>query len=157
MYSCVAHHHHKDHNKKDMNENTMQRKHPTESNTGRTDSTRIQKPTNTIHHEITQSISIREYGFYTNANDVTRPKVMNSLHRPQSESVDSTRILVSTNKSTGPKETNNRHKITQPNTKSGVRVQHASQCNKICKSGRTDIQTDHPSPRPTLCQENPRK
>ena len=136
----------------------MQRKHPTESNTGRTDSTRIQKPTNTIHHEITQLTSIREYGFHTNPNDVTREKVMDSLHRPQSESVDSTRILEYTKpKQRSKRNHNNRYKNTQPNTKSGVRERHASQCNKTCKSGLTDIQTDHPSPQLTLCQENPRK
>ena len=97
----------------------MQRKHPTESNTGRTDSTRIQKPTNTLHHEISQPTSIREYGFYTNPNDVTRPKVMNSLYRPQSESVDSTQILVSTkqkprskrNQTTGNKNHSTEHKV----------------------------------------------
>ena len=136
----------------------MQRKHPTESNTGRTDSTRIQKPTNTIHHEITRPTSIREYGFYTNPNDVIRPKVMNSLHRPQSESVDSTRILVSTKQKQRSKRNQQQAtEITQSNTKSGVWERHASQCNKTCKSGLTDIQTDHPSPQLTLCQENPRK
>ena len=53
------------------------------------------KANKTIHHEITQPTSIGEYGFYTNPNDVTRPKVMDSLHQPQFESVDSTWILVS--------------------------------------------------------------
>ena len=108
----------------------MQRKHPTESNTGRTDSTRISKPTKTIHHEITQPTSIREYGFYTNPNDVTRPKVMNSLYRPQSESVDSTRILVSTKQKPRSKRnqiTGNRNHSTEH--KSGVWERHASQCN----------------------------
>ena len=80
---------------KDRNENTMQRKHPIESNIGRTDSTWIPKANKTIHHENTQPTSIWEHGFYTNLNDVTRPKVMNSLHWPQSESMDSTQILVS--------------------------------------------------------------
>ena len=122
----------------------MQRKHPTKSNMRRTDSTWIPKPkkpyimkslnrpqsesmdstwipkpTNTIHHEITQSTSIREYGFYTNPNDVTSPKVMNSLHWPQSESVDSTRILVSTkqkprskrNQITGNRNHSTEHKV----------------------------------------------
>ena len=108
----------------------MQRKHPTESYMGRTDSIRIPKPTKTIHHEITQPTSIREYRFYTNPNDVTRPKVMNLLHRPQSESVDSIRILVSTKQ----KQRSKRNQITgteitQPNTRSGVRERHASQCN----------------------------
>ncbi len=58
-----------------------------------------------IHHEITQPASIREYGFYMNPNDVTRPNIMNSLNRPQSKSMDSTQKLAFTNKSKGPKET----------------------------------------------------
>ena len=77
------------------------------------------KANKTIHHEITQPTSIREYGFYTNPNDVTRPKVMNSLYRPQSESVDSTRILVSTkqkprskrNQITGNRNHSTEHKV----------------------------------------------
>ena len=40
----------------------------------------------TIHHEITQPTSIWEYRFYTNPNDVTRPKVMNpSVHKTKAK------------------------------------------------------------------------
>ena len=109
----------------------MQRKHPTESNMGRTDSTRIQKLTNTIHHGNTQPASIRENGFYTNPNDVVRPKVMNSLYRPQSESVDSTRILVSTkqkprskrNQITGNRNHSTEHKVGSTGT-TRISMQH---------------------------------
>ena len=115
------------------------------------------KANKTIHHKITQPTSIREYGFYTNLNDATRPNIMNSLNQPQSESMDSTRILAFTKQKQRSNKNHNRCKITQPNTTSGVRMQHASQCNIKCKSGLIDIQIDHPSPRPTLCQENLRK
>ena len=50
------------------------------------------KANKTIHHKITQPASIREYGFYMNPNDATRPKVMYLVNRPQSKSMDSTWI-----------------------------------------------------------------
>ena len=75
---------------------TQAKYHSTKNKLERTDSTWIPRNNKTIHHEITQLTSTQEYGFYTNPNDATRPNVMNSLHRPQSESVDSTRILIST-------------------------------------------------------------
>ena len=101
----------------------------------------------TIHHEITQPTSIWEYGFYTNPNYVTRPKVMNSLYQPQSESVDSTQILVSMKQ----KQRSKRNQTTGNNSLNQTQSREYG-CNthpnakKTCKSGLTDIQMDHPSP-----------
>ena len=83
---------------------------------------------------------------------------MNSLYRPQSESVDSTRILVSTKQ----KQKSKINQITGIKSLNRTQSQeygcdtHPKAAYK-CNSGLTNIQIDHPSPRLTLCQENLRK
>ena len=54
-------------------------------------------------------------------------------------------------------EENRSNKSLNRKPKSRGQMQHASQCNKRCKSGLTGIQMDHPGSRTTKCQENPRK
>ena len=68
--------------RKDRNENTMQENTQLKATWEGRILHESQSQQKTIHHEITQLTSIREHGFYTNPNDVTRPKVMDSLHRP---------------------------------------------------------------------------
>ena len=119
IYMCVAHHHHRENTQgQDENANKSQ---STENIIGMTDATRIPMQTKmqersdrhpngssqpaTKHHELTQPASIREYGFYTNPNDATRPNIMDSLNQPQSRSTDSTRLLVSTKQKERSKET----------------------------------------------------
>ena len=111
----------------------MQRKTPNRKQHGEDGFYTNPKANKTIHHEITQPTSIREYGFYTNPNDVVRPKVMNSLYRPQSESVDSTRILVSTKQ----KPRSKRNQLTGNRTHS---TEH-----KVGSTGVTRIPMQHTS------------
>ena len=111
----------------------MQRKTPNRKQHGEDGFYTNPKANKTIHHEITQPTSIREYGFYMNPNDVKRPNVMDSLHWPQYESMDSTRILVSMkqkprskrNQITGNKNHSTEHKVGSTGA-TCIPIQHTS-------------------------------